>query len=129
MSGRRRYRKRVTEQVVAVRLALDTAGFLYRKWGSEQYCKPGDYIVDNGTEVYTVDAGSFLNTYRLKSPGVYVKCAPVWAEMAARAGTICTKEGISHYKAGDYLVCNDDIGADAYCVARSTFEATYQLDD
>ena len=35
------------------------AGLTYRKWGGEQRAKPGDWLVDNGGEVDTVDAESF----------------------------------------------------------------------
>ena len=59
MGERRRYRKRADQFVVAVRLDLEGAGFRYRKWGGEQQCKAGDWVVDNDGEVYTVDAESF----------------------------------------------------------------------
>ncbi|MCP5004175.1 MAG: hypothetical protein GY941_09585, partial [Planctomycetes bacterium] len=45
MEGLRRYRKKATANVIAVRLELDTDGFTYRKWGGEQFCKAGDWIV------------------------------------------------------------------------------------
>jgi hypothetical protein len=32
--------------------------------GAEQRCKRGDWLVDNGGEVYTVDGDSFARTYR-----------------------------------------------------------------
>jgi hypothetical protein len=40
-----------------------------------------------------------------------------------------TKEGASHYQAGDYLVSNDHGGADAYAVRAQKFEALYTLAD
>ena len=64
MSERRRYRKKTTSSVTAVHLDLDTTGFTYRKWGAEQRCKQGDWIVDNDGDVYTVDADVFARTYR-----------------------------------------------------------------
>ena len=56
MEKRRRYRKNPDQFVTAVRLNLDTQGFVFNKWGGEQRCKPGDWLVDNDGDVYTVDA-------------------------------------------------------------------------
>lgn len=127
--GRRRFRKKADRAVVAVRLDLDTAGFTYRKWGAEQRCKAGDWLVDNEGDIYTVDAGVFAKTYRMVSPGVYVKTTPVWAEVATEPGSVATREGRSHYEAGDYLVYNEEDGTDAYCVGRAKFESMYEPDD
>jgi hypothetical protein len=129
MGHRRRYRKRPDQYVVAVQLTLDTPGFSYRKWGGEQRCKRGDWLVDNGGEVYTVDERVFARTYRHVGRGAYVKTTPVWAEVATRAGSVATKEGTSHYEAGDYLVSNDEQGSDAWCVARAKFESMYEPDE
>lgn len=126
---RRRYRKAADQFVVAVKLDLDTGGFTYRKWGAEQRCKPGDWLVDNHGEVYTVDDAVFAKTYRRVGPGMYVKTTPVWAEKATEAGSIATKEGRSHYSAGDYLVYNNEDGTDAYCIAAAKFESMYEIDE
>ena len=126
---RQRYRKRPSQSVVAVRLALDTAGFNYRKWGAEQRCKANDWLVDNDGDVYTVDCDVFARTYRQVEPGRYVKTTPVWAERASAAGAVKTKEGESHYDAGDYLVFNNEDGTDGYCVSASKFEAMYEPDE
>ncbi|MCK6423794.1 MAG: hypothetical protein L6Q75_01725 [Burkholderiaceae bacterium] len=129
MAARRRFRKRAGQAVSAVQLALDTEGFAYRKWGAEQRCKRGDWLVDNGGEVYTVDAAVFARTYRPVGPGRWVKVTPVWAEPATCAGSLPTHEGRSHYEAGDWLVANQPDGGDAYCIERATFEALYEPDD
>jgi hypothetical protein len=129
MGTRRRYRKRADRSVVAIQLDLDTNGFTYRKWGGEQRCKRGDWIVDNEGDIYTVDAEVFARTYRRVSPGRYVKTTPVWAEVAAESGSIPTREGKSHYQAGDYLVYNDEAGQDAYCVRAGKFKRMYEPDD
>lgn len=126
MATRRRYRKRAGTAVVAVQLDLDTAGFTYRKWGGEQVCKAGDWLVNNGGDVYTVDRETFARTYRAESPGLYRKIAPVWAEIADSAGSVRTKEGATHYQAGDYLVFNEESGGDAYAVTARSFEAMYE---
>lgn len=125
-SNLRMYRPRSDRFVVAVQLELDTPGFTYSKWGAEQRCKAGDWLVDNQGEVYTVDREVFARTYRKTGAGTYVKTTPVWAEVAAQAGSIKTKEGESHYEAGDYLVYNDEQKRDGYCVARAKFQSLYE---
>lgn len=129
MGKRQRYRKRADQYVVAVQLDLETKGFTYRKWGAEQRCKRGDWIVDNGGDIYSVDAGVFAKTYRKIGSGIYVKTTPVWAEIATEEGSVATKEGKSHYQSGDYLVYNDEDGTDAYCMSAAKFESMYELDD
>jgi hypothetical protein len=129
MGNRRRYRKKADQFVVAVQLDLDTEGFTYRKWEGEQTCKQGDWIVDNDGDIYSVDRQVFEKTYRQISPGIYVKTTPIWAEVAARPGSVLTKEGESHYKKGDYLVYNNEDGTDAYCISAAKFELMYELDE
>ncbi|MCL4846856.1 MAG: hypothetical protein KJ066_10005 [Acidobacteria bacterium] len=129
MADRRKYRKRANQAVVAVQLALDTAGFTYEKWGGTQTCKAGDWIVDNDGDVYTVDRTTFERTYRDVGEGRFVKTTPVWAEVAREAGQVQTKEGVTHYDAGDYLVFNEEDGGDAYAVSAAKFEAMYELAD
>jgi hypothetical protein len=129
MAVRRRYVRRAGTEVVAVQLDLDTDGFTYRKWGAEQTCKRGDWIVNNGGDVYTVDRETFALTYRAQSPGRYRKVTPVWAERADRDGAIRTKEGITRYRAGAYLVFNDEAGEDGYAMGAPSFEAMYEPAD
>lgn len=124
--GRTRYVKRANQTVVAVALDLDTDGFHYRKWGDEQTCKAGDWIVNDHGSVHTVDRESFALTYRHTGPGTYVKITPVWAEKVTRAGSVPTKEGVTHYQEGDYLVSNQRDGTDAYAVTAEKFEAMYE---
>ena len=128
MPDRRRYRRKADQYVVAVQLALDTEGFTYRKWGGEQRCKRGDWLVDNDGDIYTVDGEVFARTYRQARPGAYVKTTRVWAEIASEDGSVATKEGRSHYRRGDYLVSNNEDGTDAYCVSAAKFESMYELD-
>jgi hypothetical protein len=126
MSSRLKYVKRDNQAVVAVQLALDTAGFTYEKWGGVQRCKPGDWIVNNDGDVYTVDRETFERTYRQIDAGRYVKITPAWAEVAQEAGCVQTKEGATHYRAGDYLVFNEPHGGDPYAVSADKFEAMYE---
>jgi hypothetical protein len=37
-----------------------------------------------------------------------------------------TKEGTTHYDAGDYLVYNEPDGGDPYAVSKENFERMYQ---
>lgn len=126
MAELRTYRKRADSFVVAVQLDLDTEGFEYRKWGDVQSCKRGDWLVNNGGDVYTVEESVFARTYREQSPGVYVKHTQVWARIAEEAGSIETKEGATHYEAGAYLVFNDADGNDGWAVEAADFEAMYE---
>lgn len=127
MPARTKYRKNPTNYITAVRLDLDTGGFTYKKWGSTQTCKRGDWLVNNEGETYTVDARSFAATYTEVSPGVYFKSAPVWATRMDIAGIVHTREGETHYHAGDYLVYNDEAGEDGYAVSSDKFEAMYDV--
>ena len=124
---RRKYRKKEGSFVVAVQLDLDTKGFTYEKWGGTQTCKAGDWLVENNGEVYTVDRETFASTYGRVRPGVYEKVAAVWAEVAETAGDIQTKEGSTHYEAGDYVVSNDPDGNDTYAVRAEDFQQLYEL--
>jgi hypothetical protein len=126
MPVRLKYVKRPTRTVAAVQLTLKTRGFTYRKWGALQRCKPGDWIVDNDGDVYTVDRSTFKRTYRQIRPGVYLKTTPVWAEVAGGAGRVKTKEGMTSYRPGDYLVFNEKRGGDAYAVSAKDFKAMYK---
>ncbi len=129
MGTRQRYRKKADQYVIAVQLDLNTEGFTYQKWGANQKCKPGDWLIDNGGDIYTVDRDVFAKTYRKTQPGTYVKTTPIWAEVATEPGSVATKEGRSHYSAGDYLVSNNPDGTDAYCISAAKFESMYELDE
>lgn len=120
------YRKRSSEFIVAVQFDLDIDGFTYRKWGDTQTAKRGDWLVNNNGDIYTVEGTSFARTYRPTGPGTWVKTTPVWAEVAGSAGEIPTKEGFTHYEAGDYLVSNEPDGSDTYAVSKDAFERMYE---
>jgi hypothetical protein len=126
MTERRKYRKKTDQRVVAVRLALDTDGLVYRKWGGRQVARRGDWLVDNDGDVYTVESDSFARTYKQLSVGVYLKTTPVWAQIATQPGSVKTKEGLSHYRKGDYIVYNEKDGSDGYCMTAAAFKSTYR---
>jgi hypothetical protein len=125
---RQRYRRRPDQAVSAVRLALDFAGFSYRKWGDVQRAAAGDWLVDNGGDVYTVAAQTFERTYKQVGPGRWIKSTPVWAEQAQQAGDVATQEGRTHYESGDWLVSNCEDGSDAYAISAAKFEQLYERD-
>lgn len=129
MSNAHRYRRKADSFVTAVRLDLDTDGFDYRKWGANQHCKQGDWLVDNDGDVYTVDAEVFARTYRQVSPGVYAKDTAVYAYPASEHGRVRTLEGESTYAPGDFIVSNNPDGSDAYCMSAEKFHALYQPDE
>lgn len=126
MSELRRYRRRPDQYVVAVPLRLDTKGFSYRKWGGEQQCKPGDWLVDDDGDIHTVDAAVFTATYHQIRRGAYVKSTPVWAEVAQEAGSMITKEGRTHYNRGDFVVFNNEDGTDGYAMTAQKFALNYE---
>lgn len=126
---RQRYRPKADRTVVAVQLRLDTEGFRYQKWGHEQRCKPGDWLVDSDGDIHTVNSESFARTYREVRPGAFVRTAPVWAESVADQGTIETQEGRTSYGKGDYLVSNNEDGSDAYAISAERFQELYELDE
>jgi len=126
MNSRLEYVKRASQSVIAVQVDLQTGGFTYEKWGSTQTCKPGDWLVNNGGDVYTIDRKTFMQTYRQTGLGTFVKVTPVWAEVATEPGVVRTKEGSTHYERGDYLVYNQPDGGDAYAVSRAAFECMYE---
>jgi hypothetical protein len=126
MSQLTRYIKRSNQAVTAIQINLEIPGFSYEKWGSLQQCKKGDWLVENNGEVYTVDAESFALTYTCISPGQYIKSTPVWAEIATCDGEIKTKEGVSQYKAGDYLVYNQEDRKDGYRITAEEFVKMYE---
>lgn len=128
MTPRQRYRRKPERFVVAVQLALDTDGLTYRKWGHEQRARAGDWLVDNDGDVYTVAADTFARTYREVRRGTWVKTTPVWAERAATAGSVATREGRSEYAAGDWIVSNNADGSDAWAIGAAQFEALYEPD-
>jgi hypothetical protein len=123
-----RYRKKADQLVLALALELDTQGFAYQKWGGTQRCKPGDYLVNNGGDVYTVDRATFEQTYQQVAPAQYFKTAHVWAWQTSEAGSVTTKEGITHYEAGSYIVSNDPDGKDSWAVTSEKFESSYRPD-
>jgi hypothetical protein len=123
-----KYRKKVSQYVVAVRIDLDIDGLAYRKWGGQQHAKRGDWLVDNHGDVYTVDAKAFAKTYRQLHPGIYVKTTPIWADVATTSGHIKTKEGETAYKRNDYIVYEGPAAEPGYAIPAAKFKSMYRVD-
>lgn len=121
----KQYTRKPTATVIAIQMNLDVEEFHYTKWGGPQTAKPGDWLVKNGDEVYTVNKDSFAVTYTELSPGVFFKSGNVWAVRAVRDGEMPTKEGKSLYSVGDYLVYNNPDGTDGYCMSADKFNSLY----
>lgn len=126
MTKLKKYKKRLSFAITAIQLNLETEGFSYQKWGAEQNCKQGDWIVDNGGDFYTIDNEVFKATYVKISKCQYVKNTLVFAEESLSAGTIKTKEGISNYDQGSYLVYTSKDHIDAYVLSKEKFELMYE---
>lgn len=82
MSGLREYRRRDRTPVSATQLDLEMDNLTYRKWGGVQTAAPGDWLVNNEGDTYTVDREMFERTYSMVSPGLYEKVTPIWARAA-----------------------------------------------
>ena len=121
------YRKRKNTAVTAVQIELDTEGFSYIKWGGQQQCRRGDWLINSDNGCYTVSDSSFKRTYREESPGRYVKHTLVRATKASVSGKISTQEGETAYSAGDYLIDNSDDGSDRYAIREQTFHELYEI--
>ncbi len=122
----RRYVKKEPKPITAVQLNFESLTFNYEKWGDDQTAKPGDWVVDNAGETYTIDKESFAKTYSEVSAGQYIKTAPVWAIQSEEDGQLETKEGVSHYNAGDVLVFNNEDLTDGYSVPAEKFFSEYE---
>lgn len=123
----KKYQKKEKQIVLALQINLDTEGLKYNKWGGEQQCQSGDWLVNNNGDCYTVNEESFDKTYTEIGPAQFVKTAPVWATQAIENGKVKTLEGFTEYVTGDYLVSNNLDGSDAYAVSKTKFETMYEL--
>lgn len=127
------YNRKKTPPVTAIQLAFSVpAGtthlFKYDKWGDTQQCKPYDWLVrTHSGEVYTIDEKSFLNTYTPISDVHYEKTVGVYAYLATEDGSINTKEGVTHYKAGDWVTFNDKELTDGYAISDEKFRKLYEV--
>lgn len=126
MKKRKLYKKRPKYYVTAVQLDLDFDGIEYRKWGGKQECKPGDWLVNNNGDTYTVDKEYFRDFYQRVSPGVFNKIGEIWVEVAEEIGSIGAKEGSTDFNAGDYLVFDRPEGGEGYAINKLIFKRMYE---
>ena len=120
-----KYYPKAHNTVKAMPINLPNVEVNYEKWGGAQQANQGDWLVNRGDEFYTVEQSSFNDTYRCIEGNTYLKIAPVWAEIAKENGKIKTKEGESHFSAGDYLVYNDQNKKDGYAIKNTLFNDLY----
>lgn len=76
--------------------------------------------MDNGGGTYTVEQLVFEQTYSPIGPGQYIKSLAVWAHKAEQDGSITTREGKTHYQAGDMIVFNNEDETDGYADFQSS---------
>ena len=129
MAERKLYRKRPKYHVTAVQLDLEFDNFSYKKWGGTQICKPGDWLVNNNDDIYTVDKEYFRDNYQFVSPGLYKKIGEVWAETATENGETQSQAGNTSYTVGDYLVFDRAQGGEGYAIKKHLFERMYEQID
>ncbi len=129
MAERKQYKKKPNFHITAVQVDIDGPGVFYNKWGAEQHGKPGDWLVSNGGDIYTVDNVYFKENFQQVSPGLYEKVGDVWAEVAVKDGSMPTLEGTTTYVAGDYLVYDRQTAGAAYPIKKIVFERMYELLD
>lgn len=121
------YRTRGDQTVTAVQLNLEFKQLDFQKWGGPQRALPGDWLVYNNGDTYTVEQSVFAQTYQLISPGQYRKTSTIWAWPADAPGTVATLEGHTAYQAGDYLVCELESSEPSYAIAADVFERQYRV--
>jgi hypothetical protein len=127
------YNRKKTPPVTAIQLKFDvpegiTHLFKYQKWGDTQQCKPNDWLVRTSVgEVYTIDEESFAKTYTTVSGDSYEKSVGVYAYQSTVDGSIPTKEGVTHYKAGDWVTFNDKELTDGYAISDEKFRKLYEV--
>ena len=114
---------RKPNKVTAIQLEGDLT---YLKWGGEQKAHKGDYLVNNNGDVYTIEKQSFNKTYKWVVSNSYSKFGSVWGFEASYDGAMSTKEGISEYKRGDYIVFNNEDETDGYCIKAEKFKDMYE---
>ena len=109
-----------------MRLDLDTDGFTYRKWGGTQRCKQGDWLVNNGGDIYTIDQETFSRTYR-RGRGRPVRERESGLGGASHVGGFDhDQRRIDRHEVGDFLVFNDPDGRDGYAVTAARFHELYE---
>ena len=127
MSELKKYVPKSNATVIAVQIDLDIEGFTYVKWGAEQRCSRGDWLVDNHGDVYTITDDTFTRTYRMERPGLYRKITPVWARVAHAKGTVLSEEGETEYEPGDYVAFHAPGAELGWAVKPAKFRERYDL--
>lgn len=94
------------------------------KHGSLLSAQPGDWLLKEGGQEWTVARNIFEKTYTACGEGEYVKSAPIRAVKLDAPAVISTLEGESEAKEGDYLASNPE--GDIWPIPAEEFERVYR---
>lgn len=86
--------------------------------------QPGDWLLGEGAQRWTVIDSVFRSTYEAIGDGVYEKRAPVRAMKLPAGLTLATLEGTITLEAGDWMVCN--LSGECWGMSESQFTAKYR---
>lgn len=86
--------------------------------------QPGDWLVEDGAQKWTVADAVFRETYEQVDNGTYAKRAPVFARMVSGNVTLVTLEGNIALSPGDWLVCN--LNGDCWGMTAVQFASKYR---
>lgn len=80
----------------------------YELWGDTQKAKAGDWLVEKGTDTYTIEEQEFSGSYSPVSGTIarYYKSEHIEAVEARVGGWVDTLEGRSCFEAGDFIACS-----------------------
>ncbi|MGQ7787939.1 PGDYG domain-containing protein [Nesterenkonia sp. K-15-9-6] len=93
--------------------------------GAVMEAKPGDWIVDDDGQQWSVDAEVFAETYEAVSEGRYRKTGEVRARQIAQPTSLETLEGSDQLDAGDWVVQN--ASGECWGVSDARFRRRYQV--
>lgn len=91
--------------------------------GEQLTGQPGDWLLGEGSERWTVIDSVFQATYQNIGEGLYEKHAPVRAVKLSDSLTLATLEGTITLEPGDWLVCN--LSGECWGMSDSQFTAKY----
>lgn len=113
-----------SSRLVVTATRLDERKIWRTATGSNLTAQPGDWLLCDGNDNWTVAADVFRATYRNLGGDQYAKFTIVRARQLSSRTTINTLEGPSLAEPGDWLVGNP--GGDAWPVPRADFGRRYE---
>lgn len=91
--------------------------------GSTMRGKPGDWLISEGDEEWTVDQRIFEESYEEVGVTKYRKASPVRARQLENSTTLETLEGTDCLSAGDWIVMNNS--GECWGMPDTTFRERY----